>query len=68
MVKMVKSLNKADYSELTKDQKIDKFLEAIGTAFARMDATTFWPASAAQIDASFCDILATFIFEKFKED
>lgn len=57
-----------DYSKLSTGRKIEKFLEAIQTAHAGMDPNEFWPATPAQIEAYFDDILALNIFEKFKSN
>lgn len=57
-----------EYSKLTDDEKIEKFLQAIQVAFSGMGEGEFWPANAPQIEASFSDILAVSIFEKFKGD
>ena len=59
---------RTNYSLLTKEEKLEKFLQAVELAFSKMDTTSFWPASAAQIDASFCDLLAVAVFERFKKD
>lgn len=57
-----------EYSKLTDDEKIEKFLQAIQAAFSGMGEAELWPANAPQIEASFSDILAVSIFEKFRED
>lgn len=57
-----------EYSKLTDDEKIEKFLQAVQTAFSGMGEVALWPANAPQIEASFSSILAVSIFEKFKED
>lgn len=56
------------YEKLTSDEKIERFLEAVEIAHSGMDPNEFWPATSAQIEAYFDDILAVSIFEKFKKD
>jgi len=53
----------------SKDNILDKFLSAIRLTYSDMDISrTSWPATAPQIEAYFSDIIATTIFNKFKEN
>lgn len=56
------------YSELAIDEKIERLLAAVETTHSGMDPNEFWPATSAQIEAYFDDILAVSIFKKFKKD
>lgn len=67
---MAKSLDQkiTDYSKLTKEEKIERFLDAVEKGFWGMSGTIFWPANPPQIEVYFDDILAIDIFEKFRKD
>ena len=53
----------------SKEIILNKFLLSIEQCYSDMDAArTPWPANAPQMESYFCDIIATKIFDKFKEN
>jgi len=47
---------------------IENFLDALEKAHSGMDITTCWPVHPAQIEASFSDLVAMRVFNKWKEN
>lgn len=69
MARVVQSLDKKpEYFQLTKAEKIERFLAAVAAAFSGMGEAELWPASPPQVEMYFSDILAVSLFEKFKKD
>jgi len=53
----------------SKEITLNKFLLSVKQCYSDMDAArTPWPANAFQMESYFCDIIATTIFDKFKEN
>lgn len=61
-------MGQKELSTKYKKQIIQKFVKAMKRAFQGLGCNRLWPAEAAQIQAYFNSFLATWFFEKYKEN